>query len=176
MNSPDKRRNEPDQIERFTFADDGVIPNSTLPVVVYRGVLEGPDCSTARFIALFGQHGWSNAWSDGVYDYTHFHSTTHEVMGVVDGDIRLRLGGEHGASVDLRAGDVVVLPAGTGHRAETASEDLLVVGAYPNGADYDLRRGVPGERAEVYANLVRVPKPRQDPVGGPTGTLMSLWT
>ena len=79
------------------------------------------------------------------------------------------------SSLDLAAGDVVILPAGTGHRAESASEDVLVVGAYPDGRDYDVRRGVPGERAEVYANLARVHRPRQDPVGGATGLIMTLW-
>ena len=175
MNMPDGSSPGPDQVERFQFADDGVIPNSAQPVVIYRGVLSPPDCSADRFVALFGKHGWSNSWADGVYNYTHFHSNSHEVLGVAEGRVRLRLGGEHGASVDLAAGDVVILPAGTGHRAESASEDVLVVGAYPDGRDYDVRRGVPGERAEVYANLARVHRPRQDPVGGATGLIMTLW-
>jgi uncharacterized protein YjlB len=169
------RRSEPDRIERYTFNDDGVIPNSSFPVIVYRGVLSGADLSAARFIALFGQHGWSNAWKNSIYDYTHFHSNTHEVLGVAEGSARVRLGGDHGASVDLGAGDVVILPAGTGHRAESASEDLLVVGAYPDGLEFDIRRGAPTERAEVYANLARVPRPRQDPVAGPDGQLMQIW-
>jgi uncharacterized protein YjlB len=176
MSSQGRRRSEPDITERYTFADDGVIPNSTLPVLVYRHVLQEAELSAQRLIALFGQHGWSNAWEDGIYDYTHFHSNTHEVLGVADGAVRVRLGGEHGASIDLEPGDVVILPAGTGHRAETASEDLLVVGAYPDGLDFDIRRGAPGERAEVLANLASVARPRQDPVTGPTGLLLELWS
>lgn len=175
MASQGRRRSEPECIERYTFPDDGVIPNSSCPVMVYRSVLSGPDLSADRFVALFGQHGWSNAWKNGIYDYTHFHSNSHEVLGIAEGAVRVRLGGEHGASIELAAGDVIILPAGTGHRSESGSEDLLVVGAYPDGCDFDIRRGAPGERAEVYANLARVPRPRQDPVGGPTGLLVELW-
>jgi uncharacterized protein YjlB len=163
-------------MERFTFEDDGVIPNSPLPVLVYRGVISSDAATADGFEALFAQHGWSNAWRDSIFDYTHFHSTSHEVLAIVEGQVRVRLGGEHGASVDFRAGDVVVLPAGTGHRCETASEDLLVVGAYPDGRDFDIRRGDPAERGEVDANLAAVPIPKQDPIGGPDGALLAIWT
>jgi uncharacterized protein YjlB len=68
-----------------------------------------------------------------------------------------------------------VLPAGTGHCNAGSSADLLVVGAYPNGMRWDLRRGDPAERDEVLANIAAVPLPDADPVQGPNGALNELW-
>ncbi len=64
---------------------------------------------------------------------------------------------------------MVILPAGTGHRNLGSSADLLVVGAYPNGMRWDLRRGDSAEHDEVLANIARVPLPDQDPVTGAHG-------
>jgi uncharacterized protein YjlB len=89
--------------------------------------------------------------------------------------VRARLGGGGGITVDLAAGDVVLLPAGTGHRNEGASPDFLVVGAYPDSQDPDLCRGGPGERPRVLANIAAVPLPASDPVHGPDGPLTRLW-
>jgi uncharacterized protein YjlB len=85
------------------------------------------------------------------------------------------LGGPGGGSFELVSGDAVVLPAGTGHCNLGSSADLLVVGAYPNGMRWDLRRGDPAERDEVLANIARVPLPDQDPVQGEQGSLLGLW-
>ena len=76
---------------------------------------------------------------------------------------------------DVRAGDVLVLPAGTGHCNAGSSSDLLVVGAYPHGMEWDIRRGDPAEHDEVLANIDAVPLPRADPVRGPDGPLAELW-
>ena len=54
--------------------------------------------------------------------------------------------------------------------------DLLVVGAYPEGRDWDLRRGSPDERAEVLANIAAVPLPATDPLHGAAGSLMEAWS
>ncbi|MBB5694558.1 cupin domain-containing protein [Muricoccus pecuniae] len=149
--------------EARRFAPSGEIPNSALPLLVRRGALSG---DAAAVTAHFARHGWSNAWTDGVFPYHHFHSTAHEVLGVTRGQARVRFGGEGGETVELRAGDAVVIPAGVGHCREWASPDFEVVGAYPGGADYDIRRGDRAERAEVEANLAAVPLPDADPVSG----------
>jgi uncharacterized protein YjlB len=160
--------------ETHTFDDDGRIPNSRLPVLVYPGALDS-DADARAYEELFAENGWLGAWRDGIYPFHHFHSTAHEVLGIAAGSAEVTLGGPGGHRFELRSGDVVVLPAGTGHCNLGASPDLLVVGAYPNGMDWDLRRGDPAEHDEAVANIVRVPLPDQDPVQGEGGGLVELW-
>ena len=159
----------------YHFADDGHIPNHPLlPVLLYRGVAvvaAGVDACER----LFARHGWGGTWRDGIYPFHHYHSTAHEVLGVAAGQARVLLGGPRGRQFDLVAGDVVVLPAGTGHCNLGASADLLVVGAYPPGQQWDLRRGEPGDRPAVLATIQAVPLPGTDPVHGPGGPLVTLW-
>ena len=113
---------------------------------------------------------------DGIYPFHHFHSTSHEVLGIVGGSASVILGGPSGRRFEVSSGDVLVLPAGTGHYNVGATADLVVVGAYPNGMWCDLRRGDPAERDEVLANIAAVPLPDTDPVGGADGPLRELWS
>jgi uncharacterized protein YjlB len=161
--------------ETFTFADDGSIPNSVLPVLVYRGAL-APDAGAAAHEDLFASNAWLGAWRDGIYPFHHFHSTSHEVLGIAAGTANVMLGGPQGSRFELTAGDVVVLPAGTGHRNVGSEPGLLVVGAYPNGMRWDLRRGDPAEYDDVVANIARVPLADTDPVAGRDGPLVDLWS
>jgi uncharacterized protein YjlB len=153
--------------ETLHFDDDGAIPNSPLPVLIYHEV---DDCE-----ALFGRNGWGGGWRDGIFDFHHFHSTAHEALGILEGGTEVILGGPSGRELEIRAGDVLVLPAGTGHCRIGSRAGLLVAGAYPRGQTWDLRRGDPAEHDEVLANIARVPLPETDPVGGPTGSLVELW-
>lgn len=155
------------------FDDDGTIPNSALPVLVYHDV---PGARAARdCVDLFAANGWLGAWVDGIYPFHHFHSTAHEVLGIVAGSASVVLGGPSGRRFAVGPGDVLVLPAGTGHCNLGESADLQVVGAYPDGMSWDLRRGDPAERAEVLANIAAVPVPGSDPVHGEDGPLTRLW-
>jgi uncharacterized protein YjlB len=163
------------KLETFTFADDGAIPNSTLPALVYRGALPG-DAGAAAHEDLFADNGWFGAWRDGIYPFHHFHSTSHEVLGIASGTANVVLGGPQGRRLELTAGDVVVLPAGTGHCNAGSAPGLVVVGAYPNGMRWDLRRGDPAEHDEVLANIARVPLADTDPVEGRDGPLVELWS
>ncbi|GGE38713.1 hypothetical protein GCM10007276_15020 [Agaricicola taiwanensis] len=161
--------------ESVVLAPNGGFPNSSLPALIYRKVAtEAPD--GARFFEeLFEKNGWTNSWRAGVFDYHHFHSNTHEVLGIATGQIDLRLGGDSGRTFSLARGDVVVIPAGVAHRCEGAS-DLLVVGAYAEGRDWDIRKGDPAELAEVRENIEKVPLPHEDPVEGKDGPLVTAWT
>ena len=159
--------------ETHRFEDGGGIPNSRLPVLVYHDVQAAGaphECEE-----LFAANGWLGAWVDGIFSFHHFHSTTHEVLGIVAGSVSVILGGPSGRRFEVGRGDVLVLPAGTGHCNAGSSADLLVVGAYPNGMRWDLRRGEPAERAEVLANIAQVPLPASDPVHGAGGPLVQIW-
>jgi len=163
-------------VENYRFADDGEVPNNTqLALIVYRGVLETGGDAAASCMALFERNGWTGAWKNGVYSHHHYHSSAHEVLGVAAGWVRVRLGGESGRTVELRAGDVVVIPAGVAHKNEGASADLVVVGAYPRGQSPDLCR--PGTTDRVFAGrqISAVPLPAGDPVLGTSGPLRELW-
>ena len=143
-----------------------------LPVLVYHEV-EGP-APRASAGAVRPQR-LAGAWVNGIFPFHHFHSTAHEVLGIVAGSAAVVLGGPRGRRFEVVRGDVLVLPAGTGHCNVGSSADLLVVGAYPNGMRCDLRRGDPAERAEVLANIAAVPLPDADPVHGSGGPLSEIW-
>ena len=164
-------------IETHRLEDDGRIPNNpALPLLVYRGVLAlSAGDPAAECEATFARNGWTGGWRNGIYDYHHYHATTHEVLGIVRGEARVRFGGERGPLVTVREGDVVVIPAGVGHKNEGSTPDLLVVGAYPDGRDWDLCRGEPGERPRVLDNIAAVPLPGADPLHGADGPLVRLW-
>ena len=160
--------------ETHRFDDAGAIPNSRLPVLVYHdidGARTDQDCAE-----LFARNGWLGAWVNGIYPFHHFHSTSHEVLGIVAGSASVILGGSSGRRFEVASGDVLVLPAGTGHCNIGSTADLVVIGAYPNGMWCDLRRGDPAERDEVLANIAAVPLPDTDPVGGADGPLRELWS
>lgn len=160
--------------EAHRFADDGRIPNSSLPVLVYHGV-DGVAAGAASCEELFAGNGWGGSWRDGIFPFHHFHSTAHEVLGIAAGSAAVVLGGPSGTRFEVAPGDVLVLPAGTGHCNAGSSADLLVVGAYPRGQTWDLRRGDPAEHDEVVANIARVERPDADPVLGADGPLIELW-
>jgi uncharacterized protein YjlB len=150
------------------------MPNSVLPVLIYRGVF-GDDVAdkAAKFSALFETNGWRGIWRDGVYDYDHFHPNSHEVLGIARGFATLQLGGVTGKAVDLRAGDAVLLPAGTGHRRNSESDGFLVIGGYPPGQE---RAEIVRMRSpETELRIAKVKLPEMDPVGGADGPMRGLW-
>jgi uncharacterized protein YjlB len=170
-----RRRTQPRTIR---FADDGNIPNNpTLPLIVYPAVIDLSRFSdpAAVFEALFEANGWGDSWRDGIYDYAHYHSGIHEVLGVARGQARVRFGGDSGREISLAAGDVAILPAGTGHQRLSASADFLVVGAYPPDGSYDECTGWTDEHAKALKSIPQVPIPEQDPVFGPEGALATAW-
>ena len=160
------------------FADDGLVPNNpTLPFVVYRRAIDtaGRQDPAGVIERTFAKNGWGDSWRDGVYSFTHFHSMIHEVLGVAAGSARVRFGGKTGEELDIEAGDVAVLPAGTGHQRIFASRDFLIVGAYPAQGTYDLCRAAPSEHARAKVLIPKVPLPDADPVYGKDGPLPKLW-
>ena len=144
------------------------IPNHPrFPVLIYHGVeAVAGDPASAR--SLFAEHGWGGSWVDGIFPFHHFHSTSHEALAVVAGSATVELGGPQGEAFDVSAGDVLVLPAGTGHRRANARAGFTVVGAYPAGQeDYDLLRGDdPAEVEVARERIAALPAPPDDPVGG----------
>jgi uncharacterized protein YjlB len=163
----------------LVFADDGKTPNNPgCPLLLYRDVVlfrKGLD-PAAIFEELFAAHSWGRSWRNGIYDFLHFHTSSHEVLGIARGSARVQFGGLKGKTLTLEAGDVVVLPAGTGHQRVTASDDLLVVGAYPEDGKYDEAQPREIDHADAQESIALVPVPDADPIYGPDGPLRHLWS
>jgi uncharacterized protein YjlB len=158
------------------LSDDGTFPNNDFPALIYRAAIEIADGDPASaFERMFAAHGWTDSWRNGIYDYYHYHSTAHEVLGIARGGVKVHLGGPHGAVFELSTGDVVVIPAGVSHKNVGSSDDLLVVGAYPHGTSADMCYGRPGERPAADENIARVPLPEHDPVSEADGHLLRHW-
>jgi uncharacterized protein YjlB len=167
---------QPIQPEKVYFKDDGSIPNSPLPLLLYQRAFarDTPDLPSA-IEQRFAKGGWTGSWRAGVFPFQHYHSTTHEVLAVHRGTATLQFGGEKGRKFAVKPGDVIVIPAGVGHKRVESSEDFGVVGAYPGGRRWDLLRGLPGERPEADRNIAAVPLPENDPIYGPNGPLRTFW-
>ncbi|BBD96961.1 cupin [Sphingobium amiense] len=164
------------KVESFVLPEHDWVPNNPkLAVLFYHGAVDATDCEgTAKaFEAAFGDNGWPPQWRDGIYDYHHYHSTAHEALGIAAGTATLMIGGPGGREIRVEAGDALVLPTGTGHRSIEASDDFLVVGAYPRGQDWDICREAPSEKARE--RMAGLPLPDADPIAGRTGPLIEQW-
>ncbi|SMX56067.1 conserved hypothetical protein, RmlC-like cupin domain [Bradyrhizobium sp. ORS 285] len=173
MTSTSTERSEPISI---VFADDGLVPNNPMPFLVYRAAVTlDRDDPAGSIEGVFGRNGWGDMWRNGVYDYLHYHATVHEVLGVASGTARVRFGGDHGQELELKPGDVAILPAGTGHQCISASTDFCIVGAYPPGPKMQVTRPTPENHARALQSIPNVPLPETDPVRGASGPLTRLW-
>jgi uncharacterized protein YjlB len=160
----------------FVFADDGLVPNNPLPFLVYKSAVDVANSHPEKTIeGLFGANGWGEMWRNGVYDFLHYHATVHEALGIARGHARVRFGGDAGKEVEIFAGDVAILPAGTGHQCISSSRDFCVVGAYPPGPPMDLVRPTKEAHAKALKTISQVKLPNSDPVLGPDGPLVRLW-
>ncbi|MFC2949308.1 cupin domain-containing protein [Virgibacillus sediminis] len=162
-------------VKTVMFESDGTIPNNpVLPVLVYQGAFEE---HPQEIEDAFNRNGWTGSWTGDVFDYHHYHTNTHEAVGVVSGSADLQLGGKQGETYRVKAGDVVVLPAGTGHKKLQNSDDFQVCGAYPEGRSPNLKTGNPAEHNEDLQEIrsAKQPAPSSDPVFGEDGLTVLLY-
>ena len=159
------------------LAADGPIPNHPRwPLLVYpcAVAISGAD-PAAAFEELFGRNRWPAAWRNGVFPFHHYHSNGHEALGIYEGEVMVQFGGDAGVTVTAVPGDVIVLPAGTGHKKLSSRGALGVVGAYPDGRHPDTCMPAIANARRSAAAVARVPLPACDPVYGPGGPLFIHW-
>lgn len=162
------------EIEARRFGADGSVPNHPRwPALLYRGALAG-ETDPEAVEALFRAHGWGGTWTWDVFPYQHWHDRSHEVLAVAAGRARLLIGGPNGWALEARAGDALILPAGTGHRRLEKSPDFAICGGYPPGQENpDIRRGAPD--AAALERIAAAPAPETDPLWGAPGPLPQRW-
>ena len=169
------------EIQLFHLLESSNTPNNILPAILYKKAFGADLDNPAEFLEKrFKQNNWSNAWKDSIYPFNHFHSNTHEVLGVYAGSAHVLIGGEKGKRLELSLGDILILPAGTGHQLLQKSDDFAVVGAYPEGMKWDLFKTKSLKKSELdqaKKNISKVPLPQSDPwtVNDPKG-LTLLWS
>ena len=161
-------------IIRDLITEDGSFPNNgLLPLLLYRQVWIDNDIELLK--ELLESNRWTNSWVDGIYEEHHFHSTAHEVLVALKGTARVQFGGPNGIALDFEKGDVVIIPAGVAHRKVNETKGFTCLGAYPEGQDYDMNYGKPGERPRADDNIRSVPLPENDPLYGNNGPLIKNW-
>jgi len=165
------------RIVAHRLAPAGAIPNHPRwPLLVYPGAvaIEGAD-PAAAFEALFDRNRWPSAWRNGVYPFHHFHTKAHEALGVYSGEVTVQFGGDSGVVLTARPGDVIVLPAGTGHKKLSSHGALGIVGAYPAGQHPDMNTPLLANARRSANAVTLVPLPDCDPVFGTSGPLFTHW-
>ncbi|KAL1999297.1 hypothetical protein VTN02DRAFT_4728 [Thermoascus thermophilus] len=155
------------------------IPNTSIqrkPLLIYHGAFQA---SAQELWARLQEVGAVvPQWQYTMYGRTHFHSTTHEVLGVVSGRARLCFGGERNPErfePTVEKGDLMILPAGVGHRLldDLDGGGFQMVGAYPPGKQWDMCYGSPGEERKV-TNIEKLGWFDTDPLYGKQGPAVSV--
>ena len=153
------------EMEPLQLSRNGWMPNNEhLPVLIYHHAFDVTGDVAATMEQAFQSNGWPPQWRNGVYPFHHYHSTAHEVLGFAAGRATLILGGEGGHRLTVSAGDVLLLPTGTGHCRVEADSDFLVIGAYPAGQHWDICRTAPD--AAALERMRSLPFSPKDPVQG----------
>lgn len=168
----------PARVIELFIKRNGYFPNSIHPALVYKNALDLPrqkNKAAEAIREIFLHNGWSNSWKNGIYDYHHYHSTTHECLGAAMGSAMLLIGGPGGKRIKFAAGDVLILPAGMAHRCITETDDFCCVGAYPQGKEFDINTGTVEEYKKALPRIHKLSIPRYDPLNGKDGLLKTYW-
>jgi uncharacterized protein YjlB len=176
MSDTTARNTKAPEVEALAAAPGGGVPNHPAwPALVYRGAVDGGR-GTGPIKALLASNGWAGLWEWSVFDYHHFHPDAAEVLVVARGRAVLQLGGPEGPLVPVAAGDVLILPAGFGHRLDGSEDGFLVVGGYPEGQTGKSTWRPDAQRmADWTRQIAQVPRPAADPVFGAGGPLLQAW-
>jgi len=164
---------EPKLVTHFVKTN-GLFPNNpALPLLHYKGVFS---LATAEVVEeILQKNNWKPRWRDGIYTFHHYHSNTHEFLGVYAGTCDVQIGGENGEVVPIEKGDALLIPAGVSHKNVGSSADFKCVGAYPTAIEFDMNYGKASEFSQAIAKIEKVPLPKTDPISGGRKPLLDHW-
>lgn len=112
-----------------------------------------------------------------MYPFTHFHSTSHEVLCISSGRAKLCFGHEQNAErvePTVQRGDVIIVPAGVGHRQlEDLDGGFEMVGCYPVGKNWDMCYGKEGEEGKI-GKIKDLGWFERDPIYGEGGPVVGV--
>ena len=85
-------------IQTFLIPEDGNFPNNdALPLILMRQVFDPKTKNLVQTIEkTFHANAWERSWRNGIYDFHHYHSTAHEVLGLYAGRVKAQFGGPDG--------------------------------------------------------------------------------
>ena len=151
-------------------------PNTSIqgkPLLIYHGAFKNANASTIEShlssIGVVTPH-----WRYTMYSDSHFHSTTHEVLSIASGSAKCCFGHEYNpdrVEAVLQKGDVVIVPAGVGHRLLEDYGSFQMVGSYPVGKSWDMCYGRPGEEEKV-SGIRKLSWFERDPIYGDMGPVL----
>ena len=147
-----------------------------------------------RFSSLKLNDNSRSQWRYSMYHEAHYHSTTHEGLGVFRGSARLRFGvsdddnPNDAIELNVKVGDVIVIPAGVVHCAVQESGGFCMVGSYPEvsaGSAFKLNGQGAARWDTCYSDdinvrahqekIAEIATPDMDPIGGKDGPLKVYW-
>jgi uncharacterized protein YjlB len=177
LNNMNAQTNNNAEIVTLKIEENGNFPNNPkLPVLLYKNVFDFLDDDPAATIEkVFAENSWSGSWRNGIFSYHHYHSNSHEALGVYSGWAKVQLGGPGNHPVRIEKGDLVVLPAGTSHKKIDSGDGFAVVGSYPGGKSYDMNYGKAEDVESAKKNIAKVPLPKEDPAFGEGGKMFDFW-
>ncbi|KAJ5601252.1 hypothetical protein N7510_010786 [Penicillium lagena] len=171
----------PIEPEQYFLDPTPHVPNSRLPILVYRNAILDP--SPRKILNIIEPNGWLKGGQWKAYKVPHFHAACHECYAVLQGKTTYQLGigptdpkfnvkGEpYGMRLTVQKGDVFVLPAGICHASLESEGDYEFIGLYPNGLleatgqrfDMNYAMKSPEETAELAKKCDFVSIPPLDP-------------
>lgn len=164
-------------VKKVQLEENGNFPNNPeLPVLLYKNVFVFDGGNPASTIEkVLAANNWGGSWRNGIYNFQHYHSTAHEALGVYAGWAEVQLGGPDSEIVRIEKGDLVVLPVGTAHKRINSGDGFAVVGAYPDGQNWDMNYGKTEEVQAAKQNIAKVSLPKNDPIFGKDGEMFENW-
>ena len=157
----------------------GLTPNTSIqkkPLLIYHSAFTNASASSIES-HLTKTGVVTPQWRYTMYSTSHFHSTSHEVLGISSGEAKLCFGHEDNPErvVEvLKEGDVVIMPAGVAHRLlEDIKGGFEMVGSYPTGCNWDMCYGKKSEEGKIKG-IEKLGWFQRDPIYGDHGPTLDV--